>query len=257
MSEQRVDAPTEQILGICFFNGTTQEAVARMCAHGGLLVVPAAPALVNVQYDPGYREALVRSDMAIADSGVMVLLWRRLKQRSVSRISGLAYLKALLDRRELRQHGALLVVVPTDAAKEKALAYFRANAFAIADEHCYVAPYYERSEIHDERLLQLVGTIQPRHIVIGLGGGVQEKLGLYLRDHLSYRPAIHCIGAALGFVTGDQLPIPDWADKLYLGWLLRLARNPLRFFRRFAVARELPGLIAKYGSALPPLRIKR
>jgi UDP-N-acetyl-D-mannosaminuronic acid transferase (WecB/TagA/CpsF family) len=77
---------------------------------------------------------------------------------------------------------------------------------------------------------------------------------LYLRDQLTFRPAIHCLGAALGFVTGDQKPIPRWADRLYLGWLLRLARNPPLYFRRFAVARELPGLIRSYGAELPAMR---
>jgi len=37
---------TEQILGVNFFNGTVDEAVDAMSANGGLLVVPAAPALV-------------------------------------------------------------------------------------------------------------------------------------------------------------------------------------------------------------------
>jgi UDP-N-acetyl-D-mannosaminuronic acid transferase (WecB/TagA/CpsF family) len=71
---------------------------------------------------------------------------------------------------------------------------------------------------------------------------------------VNHRHAIHCIGAALGFLTGDQRPIPDWADRLYAGWLLRLARNPRLYFRRFWVAHELPALILRYGEKLPPLK---
>jgi N-acetylglucosaminyldiphosphoundecaprenol N-acetyl-beta-D-mannosaminyltransferase len=93
-------------------------------------------------------------------------------------------------------------------------------------------------------------------VIIGIGGGVQEKLGLYLRENLAYRPAIHCVGAALGFLTGDQKPIPDWADRFYLGWLLRLVRQPKVFAKRFLRAFELPWLIWKYGENLPPLRWK-
>jgi hypothetical protein len=33
---------------------------------------------------------------------------------------------------------------------------------------------------------------------------MQDKLGSYLKHQLSYRPEIYCIGAAPGFVTGDQ-----------------------------------------------------
>ena len=67
---------TEIILGIHFFNGTVEEAVEEMSRDGGLLVVPAAPALVKLQSDEAYRHALTSADMAIADSGAMVLLWR-------------------------------------------------------------------------------------------------------------------------------------------------------------------------------------
>ena len=64
------------------------------------------------------------------------------------------------------------------------------------------------------------------HVIIAIGSGAQEKLGYYLRENLPYRPAIHCTGAALGFVTGDQIAIPDWADRLFLGWLFRLFAQP-------------------------------
>jgi UDP-N-acetyl-D-mannosaminuronic acid transferase (WecB/TagA/CpsF family) len=263
-------SPTEQILGVRFWNGSSGEAVQAMCEHGGLLVVPAAPALVNIQYDEGYRDALVRSDIAIADSGLMVMLWKLIQRRTINRVSGLAYLKHLLDRPELRERGAMVLVLPTERAREKALSYLRARGFNIEPDECYIAPVYaegrapsrpaertaQRPSLRDPALLELLNARRPAHIIIAIGGGVQEKLGLYLRDALAYRPAIHCIGAALGFLTGDQKPIPDWADKLYLGWLLRLARNPKLYARRFSVARKLPGLIARYGSELPVMEMK-
>ncbi len=74
-AEEIPRSQTQQILGVRFFDGRSADAVAWMCKKGGLLVVPAAPALVNIQYDPDYRQALVESDLAIADSGFMVLLW--------------------------------------------------------------------------------------------------------------------------------------------------------------------------------------
>src|SRR5947207_1563128 len=89
---------------------------------------------------------------------------------------------------------------------------------------------------------------------LAIGSGAQEKLGYYLRENLSYRPAIHCIGAALGFVTGDQVSIPDWADRLYLGWFWRLVAQPSVFIPRLSRAVELPLLIWKYSEKLPPMR---
>jgi exopolysaccharide biosynthesis WecB/TagA/CpsF family protein len=244
---------TERILGIGFFDGPVDLAVEAMCRHGGLLVVPAAPALVNIQYDEGYRRALVDADLVIADSGAMVLLWKFLKRRTVRRISGLAYLKALVRSSAFCEYPDTLFVLPNENAREKTLCWTSKRSVLPTLAACYVAPHYQK-QVSDRTLLELVQLRRPKHVIIALGGGVQEKLGLYLKENSGYTPAIHCIGAALGFLTGDQKPIPDWADKLYLGWFLRLARNPRLYARRFALARELPWLIWKYGEKLPPLR---
>src|SRR5438270_385270 len=91
----------EQILGVKFFNGAVDEAVDVMSTNGGLLVVPAAPALVKICDDEGYRRAVTSADMAIADSGAMVLFWKVFTGRRVERISGLKFLKRLIAPRYL------------------------------------------------------------------------------------------------------------------------------------------------------------
>ncbi len=219
-------AEIEWILGVRFFNGSCSEAVDFMCRSGGLLVVPAAPALVNIQYDRRYRESLVQSDLAIADSGAMVLLWRFLRGRVIKRISGLAYTRRLLEVPSLKEAGKTFFVIPSEEAQTRTLAWLNQHKFAACKRDCYVAPDYaanpsqKNTGVVDDRLIALIRERKPEHVVIALGGGTQEKLGLYVKDSCGYCPAIHCVGAALGFVTGDQKAIPWWVDKLYLGWLL-------------------------------------
>jgi len=135
---------------------------------------------------------------------------------------------------------------------EKTVRWLRANQFPSADVDLYIAPRYGAT-IQDRELLATIDHRRPAHVVIGIGSGPQEKLGHFLRHHLSYRPAIHCLGAALGFLTGDQIKIPGWADRFYLGWLLRLFAQPHIFIPRLTRVLELPWLIIKYGEKLPPL----
>jgi UDP-N-acetyl-D-mannosaminuronic acid transferase (WecB/TagA/CpsF family) len=246
----------EQILGVRFFNGSGMDAVEYISRIGGYTVVPAAPALANIHRDRDYRRALVESDLAIADSGFMVFLWRIFHRGKVVRTSGLRYLRILLDKRELREPERLFLILPSEMARVKALGFLRRKGYEIAAADTYIAPIY-RSDVADQQLVSILKVSQPAHVIIGIGGGVQERLGLYLRENLAYRPAIHCVGAALGFLTGDQKPIPDWADRFYLGWLLRLVRQPKLFAKRFLRAFELPWLIWKYGENLPPLRQRR
>ena len=245
-------AATEMILGIRFFNGTVDEAVEEISAEGGLLVVPAAPALVKVSEDEGYRCALTSADMAIADSGAMVLLWKTLTGRRVERISGLKFLKRLVARLVSHPNERVLWIVPSEHAHEKTIAWLRKiNLISVSD--FYVAPRYAR-DVRDDALATKIDSHPPAHIVVGIGGGVQEKLGLFLKENLRARPAIHCIGAALAFLTGDQPPIPMWADRFYLGWFLRLLRQPRVFGLRYLSAFKLPSLIFRYRDTLPPMR---
>jgi UDP-N-acetyl-D-mannosaminuronic acid transferase (WecB/TagA/CpsF family) len=242
-------SPTEQILGIHFFNGTVDEAVDTMCANGGLLVVPAAPALVKLNEDEDYRRALTSADMVIADSGAMVLLWRIFTGRRVERISGLKFLKRLVAKLGSRPDDRVLWIVPSEQAHEKTIAWLR-SVNLTASAGFYIAPRYA-PQVRDDALVAEIDDHPPTHIVVGIGGGVQEKLGLFLKENLRARPAIHCIGAALAFLTGDQPPIPMWADRFYLGWLLRSIRQPRVFIPRYVSGLRLATMIASYRDKLP------
>ena len=222
--------------------------------RGGLVVAPAAPALTALSIDPAYRQALTGADLSLTDSGLMVLLWRLAQGEKLPRVSGLRYLKGLLDAPALRQPGATLWVLPSADAKAKTLVWLRGLGFAATDDDCYVAPLYG-TPVADAALLALVNLRKPAHIIVGIGGGTQEKLGLYLKQGVEYRPppGIHCIGAAVGFLNGDQAPIPEWADRFYLGWLLRSLAQPTKFTPRLWKTWRLPWMLWRHRRALPPL----
>ena len=243
----------QQILGLCFFDGSVVEAVDRALDRPGLVVAPSGTCFTRLKEDARYRRAITEADLVLPDSGFMVLLWRLLRARRIARISGLAYLKEILARPELRQRMATFWILPNEEARKKTEAWLAAHEFAAARDDLFVAPIYGPL-VEDRVLLALIESRRPRHIIVALSGGVQEKLGFFLRENAGYRPAIHCIGGALGFITGYQTAIPDWADRLYLGWMLRLLSNPRRFLPRAMNALALPGMIFKYGESLPETR---
>ncbi len=246
-----------QILGIRFFDGSPATAVEQISRTGGVMVVPAAPALVKLRRDGEvYRQALTKADMAIPDSGLMVLLWKIIRRESFARISGLGYLKQLIREPTFRESGRSFFVLPTADAKTKVLTWAHNEGLRIDAEDCYTAPLYGPT-VEDRQLLARIDNRRPAHIIVAIGNGPQEKLAHYIVERLSYRPAIHCIGAALGFLTGDQVSIPDWADRFYFGWLFRLFAQPRIFIPRLARALELPWLIFRYGENLPPLKRSR
>jgi Teichoic acid biosynthesis proteins len=264
--------PTKRVLGLDFFDGTATEALEHVSKFGGLVVAPGAPSMVALQHDAHYRRAVADADFAIADSGWMVLFWKLLRGERVTRISGLAFFKALLALSDARTSGYLFWVLPSENARVRTIEFARCAGYPVAGDDCYVAPNYsERTGysvkdtetssalsyyVTDPDLLALIEQRKPKHIIIAIGGGMQDKLGSYIKRHLSYVPGIYCIGAAPGFITGDQVAIPAWADRFFLGWVFRLIAQPRIFVPRLWRAWKLPFLILRYGREKPPLQTR-
>jgi UDP-N-acetyl-D-mannosaminuronic acid transferase (WecB/TagA/CpsF family) len=240
----------QQILGVRFFVGSAEGAIRAIARGGGLVVVPSAPTLKDMVHDGRYREAMLGADFAIADSALMVVMWNLLERDRIPKLSGLKYLRALIEEPEFRQAGGSFWVMPSAAAAERNTAWLRDNGVPIDEQSIYIAPIYG-AEIDDTALLEQLEQKHPRHIVLGVGGGTQERLGFYLKRNLSFQPAIHCIGAAIGFLSGDQVRIPVWVDKFGLGWLWRCFSDPKRFGPRYWDARHLVPLMLRYRDRLP------
>jgi UDP-N-acetyl-D-mannosaminuronic acid transferase (WecB/TagA/CpsF family) len=238
-----------QILGVNFYVGDVHGAIRRI-SRGGLLVVPAAPALKDVAWKDDYREALRNADVAIADSAFMVIVWNFLQSDSIPRLSGLRYLKELLQLHEVRSPGNTFWVMAGSASSRKNMDWLHSQGIEVPPEFVYQAPMYG-GKIEDRELTDKLQLLRPKHIVITVGGGTQERLGLYLKRDLDYLPAIHCIGAAIAFLSGDQVRIPGWADRLYLGWLFRCLSSPRRFVPRYLSAAQLVPLLWRYRDQLP------
>jgi len=252
----------QQILGIRFFTGDLSTLI-RLTEQGGLVVVPSAPVLVDLLGDPTHRQALEHSDIAITDSGYMVLLWRLLRGQRLPRISGLRFLRALLPRLRMLDPSAAFWIMPSAVDAVANRVWLKKQGVDVLQEACYVAPIYPSGSIEDPKLRSLLEKRNPRYIFVNLGGGVQERLGYYLRQNLSVFesgignaarplgapqcPAIICTGAAIAFLSGQQANIPPWADRLVLGWLMRTLQNPKRFVPRYWRALRLAPLLWQYG----------
>lgn len=249
-SPTSLPARFQRILGVRFFVGTAQGAIDEVSRQGGLVVVPAAPALKNLARDQQYREALLGADFAIADSAFMVLLWNVMQNARIPKLSGLKYLRTLIEQADIREPENSFWVMPSSGAAERNAAWLRCKGVPVIDDNIYIAPIYG-SVILDRELLDRLEERRPKHLVLGIGGGTQERLGFYLKQHLSYRPAIHCVGAAIAFLSGDQVRIPVWVDEAGLGWLWRSMSNPRRFVPRYWDARHLVPMMLRYRDRLP------
>jgi exopolysaccharide biosynthesis WecB/TagA/CpsF family protein len=238
-----------KILGIDFYGGNVN-GVVQALKRGGMLVVPAAPGLARIEHDLGYYAALKSADIVIPDSGYMVLIWNLTHKEKIHRISGLEFLSAFFSDKSIQKSSDIFLVDPTPREADANQRFLRGCGFMIARERSYVAPVYDPQLVEDLRLVEILEAKRPQNIIINLGGGVQEKLGAYLKTKLTYRPAIICTGAAIAFLTGEQARIPKWADRYYMGWFFRCLYRPKLFIPRYTRAFSLLFLMWNHGKGV-------
>lgn len=242
------------MLGISISSLSIGDTIAQALS-GGLILAPSGPGLCDLENDPHYREALENADFNLPDSGLAILLARILGLGQLPRTSGLGFLEALLQNPALRKPNATFWLMPTEEAQTRNIAWLKSKQIPVDEHNCYIAPLYPRTgAVIDISLLNAINKQKPLFIFVCTGSGTQEKLGFWLKQNLPYRPTISCIGAAIGFLSGDQIRIPKWADRLCLGWLLRCLSEPTKFIPRYAKAMRLIWLILRYRDKAPPMR---
>ena len=141
----------------------------------------------------------------------------------------------------LKEKGLLFSVDPNVEESKINNQYLNSIGISINSINHYVAPYYNKDNIVDYTLIKKLESLEvkPKFLLLNLGGGVQERLGYFIKNNLSYKIGIICTGAAIAFETGSQAKLPKWADNFYLGWLARVIQDPKQFTMRFLKAFRL------------------
>lgn len=210
---------------IKFYNCSFRNILIKLKKEGGYLVAPSASALADIATNKLYYNALIKSNVAILDSGFFCILLRIFKRIKVKKFSGYLFFNWFLNEDSVKKN-KILSIDPSsiDARLNKKL--LKSKNFLHVKN--YIAPkYFKKSEvITDIKLIELIKCYKPKYIVINIGGGTQELLALYIRQRVSRDTVIICTGAAIAFFTKRQASINRFVDYFYLGWLWRLMHNP-------------------------------
>jgi UDP-N-acetyl-D-mannosaminuronic acid transferase (WecB/TagA/CpsF family) len=202
----------------------------------GLFVFPSGPGLASIDNSIKYYESLKKANYVFFDSGFFVLLLRIFKNIKVDKFSGYKFLNFFFIY--LRNNdSSIFCIDPNNKVLKSNKKYL--NKLGVKKVYNYLAPNYNPSNLIDEKLLYKINKIKPNFIMTNIGGGTQEVLGLYLKKNLKIKTTILCTGGAISFFTGEQAPINNLIDKLYLGWLIRSIFNPFIFIKRYFYALRL------------------
>jgi len=220
------------IFDIKFIDGEMHE-IYNEIEKGGFMIAPSAPSLTLLEIDESYRASMKNSNFAIFDSSFLCLSLLFMHGVKVKKISGLRFLKYFLKKIKDYEKDNLFLIEPTLLDMQKNRFLINSHGYQLQKSHQYLAPIYNKGLIKDRELLAILEKHKPKWILINLGGGVQERLADFIQSNVSFKPSILCTGAAIAFITGEQAKIPNWIDKIYLGWLIRCIVDGKQFIPRY------------------------
>ncbi len=219
------------------FNNISYKEFNKCIIKKGLFVFPAGPALATIESSTNYFKSIRKAKFVFFDSGFFVLLIKIFKNIDVTKFSGYKFLVLFFEYLKKNKEKKIFFIDPNTKFLKSNKKYIK--KIGIKKIYNYLAPHYDINNLSDKKLLKLINKFKPDYIVVNLGGGTQEVLGLYIKDKLKFQTTILCTGAAISFFTKDQAPINDFIDRYYLGWLVRLIFNPLTFFKRYMIGLKL------------------
>ena len=228
--------------GIVFKNFQSKN-FKKIIKKKGLFLFPSGPGLSSIEKEIPYLKALKNADYNFFDSGYFVLLLKYFKKINVNKFSGYLFIKLFLEYIKKNNNKKLFLVDPNIRLSVSNTKLFNKIGVLKKNINNYIAPQYNSKSISDKRLLNIVKKIKPDCILLNIGGGTQEILGLYIKNNINFKCTIMCTGAAISFFTGDQAPINTFFDKIYLGWLIRIIFNPHVFLLRYLKSIKLMSIV--------------
>lgn len=95
--------------------------------------------------------------------------------------------------------------------------------------HGFFGPHEE------EAVLDAIEAARPDILWISMGVPREQRFALRARARLRGVGLIKTSGGLFDFLSGERSREPGWVQRAWLEWLYRLALEPRRLFRRYAL----------------------
>ena len=228
---------TALVLGAPIDVITAAQAVARIAQwatarESRVVCICNAHSVVTAAQDSRFMGVIQRADMATPDGAPVAWMLRRQGAAGQPRVSGPdLMLDWCAHAAETGQAIYLLGSTRDTLGRLQQQLLQRWPALRIAGS--VSPPFRPLSDAEDTQIVQAINATGAGTVWVSLGCPKQEQ---WMDAHRGRVQAVMVgVGAAFDFHAGTQARAPQWMRNHGLEWLHRLASEPLRLWRRYAV----------------------
>lgn len=222
-----------------------QQALAAIQHRANNIVFACAnPHSLNVaNKDKIFRQALLNSDVLVADGVGLTAFAKLLGKGTLPRVTGTDYFEGVLgvlNNAEplLGRKGRVFFFGSTQKVLDLIASRF-SNVFPNLELVGMISPPFgDWSPTVELEMIEKIKAANPDVLWVGMTAPKQEKWAEKNRLALNV-PVVASIGAVFDFFAGTYPRAPQWACTLGLEWLVRLLREPRRMWRRTIISMPL------------------
>jgi N-acetylglucosaminyldiphosphoundecaprenol N-acetyl-beta-D-mannosaminyltransferase len=246
---------SRRILGMRVDATTCDEASLRIMdwAQAGearYVCVASVNNAIQADGDPDFLGAMNGADLVTADG--MPLVWglRMLGLREAVRVCGPDLTPALLDLAS-RQGIQVGFYGGTPETLGQLLENVRSTYPKLPITYAWSPPFRTLTGEEQQDVFHAIRRSGARLLLVGLGAPKQERFIAELRTKVSIVAV--GVGAVFDLLAGRTKRAPRWMQGMGLEWVFRLATEPRRLWRRYAVGN--PKFVVRFGAQVLRARV--
>ena len=181
---------------------------------------------------PEFRNVVNTADLVTSDGMPLVWMLRKLGLTQSERVYGpelVLHICAMAEREQI----SIGLYGGTSRSLEQFTSFLAKNYPDLTVSYQYAPPFRPLSKEEDASVVHALHESGARILFVGIGCPKQER---WMYEHRASVQAVQIgVGAAFDFHSGSVRQAPNWMGKSGLEWLFRLAMEPRRLWKRYAV----------------------
>jgi N-acetylglucosaminyldiphosphoundecaprenol N-acetyl-beta-D-mannosaminyltransferase len=187
-----------------------------------------AAKVVNMEKDPSLREAVLSSDIILADGAAVVWASRLLRKPLPERVAGIDIMFGMFERGDIKGYRVYCLGATEEISKtvEENIARDYPGLTLAGRHHGYY------SEDEAQQVADDVKNSKADILLVAMTSPKKERFLAKWMDYMDV-PVCHGVGGSFDVYAGKVERAPESWQKLGLEWLYRVKQEPGRLWKRY------------------------
>ena len=218
-----------------FVHDVTMDEVVRDF-NEGLMLTLHVDMIMKLQQDPEFYEIFKKFDLITCDSQIMYFATKFMGTPVKERVSGSDYFPKFYMHH--KDNPDMTVFMCGGKPGIADIAAKNINAKVGREIICgtYAPSFdYDQKPEEIEHMIDIINASGATALLVGLGGGRQEKFIINYRDRLPNVKLFLPLGGTIDYEAGTFKRPPSWITEAGFEWLYRLLKEPKQRWHRYIV----------------------